>query len=177
MENSVPIVNRVEQSGLMTLNLEDYFPKQEEMAAVDLKDFLFREMILREADFREKVKQNDWEKYRGKYVAVFSSVPAIIPMWAYMIISTRLAAVAKEVVCAGPEQAAEIFLYRHLARLDKETFKNKRVLVKGCGERRIPEAAYVQIAQQLSGVVLSLMYGEACSSVPVYKKPNQKNEV
>lgn len=171
MENTSPIINRVDQSGLITLNLEDYFPKDEEIIGIDMKDFLFKEMILREADFRDKIKQTDWKKYQGKYVTVFSSANAIIPMWAYMILSTQLASVAKDVACAAPQHAAEIFLLRNIANLDKELFTSKRVLVKGCGQRAISEAAYVLIAQQLSSVVLSLMYGEACSAVPVYKKP------
>jgi len=173
METVKPIVNRVEQSGLITLDLENYFPKPEEIVAIDLKDFLFKGLILREADFRETVKQTDWTKYEGKYVVLFCSADAVIPMWAYMILSAHLTPVVKDVACSSIEHAAEIFLYRNIAKLDMEEFKNQRVIVKGCGDRQIPEAAFVQISQQLTKMVRSLMYGEACSSVPVFKKAKE----
>lgn len=170
MEEVKPIVNRVEQSGLITLDLENYFPSTDEIVAIDLKDFLFKELILREAEFRDRVKNSDWKKYEGRYVVLYCSTNAIIPMWAYMVLSAQLAPVAKDVACSLPEHAAEIFLYRNIAKLNMEEFKNQRVIVKGCGDRKIPEAAFVQIAEQLTKVVRSLMYGEACSSVPVFKK-------
>ncbi|MBP6732714.1 MAG: DUF2480 family protein [Chitinophagales bacterium] len=177
METVTPIVNRVAQSGLITLDLETYFPLPEEIAVVDLKDLLFKGLILREAEFRETVKTTDWAHYTGKYVALYCSADAIIPMWAYMVLSAKLALVAKAVACSPPDHAAEIFLYRNLAALNMDEFKGQRVIVKGCGQRQIPEAAFVQIATQLTPVVRSLMYGEACSSVPVFKKPATNNEV
>lgn len=176
MEIVKPIVNRVAQSGLITLDLEAYFPKPEEIIAIDLKEFLFKALILREAEFRETVKNTDWKKYEGKYVVLFCSSNAIIPMWAYMVLSAQLSVYAKDIACSTVEHAAEIFLYRNIAKLNPDDFKNQRVIVKGCGDRKIPEAAFVQIAEQLSKVVRSLMYGEACSSVPVFKKANEKNE-
>ena len=165
-----PIVNRVTQSGLITLDLVDYFPTPEEIVAIDLKDFLFKELILREAEFREVVKNTDWKKYEGKYVVLCFSTNAIIPMWAYMVLSAQVSVYAKDVACSSVEHAPEIFLYRNMAKLNMDDFKDKRVIVKGCGDRKIPEAAFVQMAEQLSKVVRSLMYGEACSSVPVFKK-------
>ncbi len=176
METVKPIVNRVAQSGLITLDLEEYFPKPEEIVSIDLKDFLFKGLILREAEFREAVKQTDWKKFQDKYVVLYCSADAVIPMWAYMVLSAQLAPVAEDVACSSPEHAAKIFLYRNMAKLNMEEFKNARVIVKGCGDRKIPEAAFVQMAEQLSKVVRSLMYGEACSSVPVFKKQSDKNE-
>ena len=170
METVKPIVNRVAQSGLITLDLVDYFPTPEEIVAIDLKDFLFKELILREAEFREVVKNTDWKKYAGKYVVLHCSTNAIIPMWAYMVLSAQVSAFAKDVACSSVEHAPEIFLYRNMAKLNMDDFKDQRVIVKGCGDRKIPEAAFVQMAEQLSKVVRSLMYGEACSSVPVFKK-------
>jgi hypothetical protein len=170
METVKPIVNRVANSGLINIDLEDYFPQAEEIVGLDLKSFLFKEMILREAEFREEVKKTDWKKYEGKYVVLYCSNNALIPMWAWMILSTHLTPYAKDVACSSLEHAAEIFLYRNIARLNKDDFANQRVIIKGCGDRQIPEAAFVQIAQHLSPVVQSLMFGEACSSVPVYKK-------
>ena len=170
MQEIQPIVNRVEQSGLITIELEDFFPKQEEIVAIDLKQYLFKELILREAAFREAIKQTDWSQYSGKYVTVYSSANAIIPVWAYMLLSTALTPYAKDIACTHPDHAAEIFLYRKIAALDMHHFQDKAVIVKGCANRPIPEAAFAQITQQLTGVVRSLMYGDACSSVPIYKK-------
>lgn len=170
MDTVKPIVNRVAQSGLITLDLEQYFPRTEEIVAIDLKDFLFKGLILREAEFRDTVKNTNWQQYSGQYVAIHCSANAIVPMWAYMILSANLAPHAKDVACSPPDHAAEIFLYRNIAQLKADDFKDQRVIVKGCGDRQIPEAAFVQIAHQLTKVVRSLMYGEACSSVPVYKR-------
>lgn len=170
MDTVKPIVNRVAQSGLITLDLADYFPHPEEIVAIDLKDFLFKGLILRETEFRETVKNTNWEQYRDRYVAIHCSADAIVPMWAYMILSANLAPYAKDVACSPPDHAAEIFLYRNIAQLKADDYTDKRVIVKGCGDRQVPEAAFVQIAHQLTKVVRSLMYGEACSSVPVYKK-------
>ncbi|MFM2306970.1 MAG: hypothetical protein RLZZ367_1639 [Bacteroidota bacterium] len=170
MDTVKPIVNRVAQSGLITLDLEEYFPRTEEIVAIDLKDFLFKGLILREAEFRDTVKNTNWQQYSGQYVAIHCSANAIVPMWAYMILSANLAPHAKDVACSPPDHAAEIFLYRNIAQLKADDFKDQRVIVKGCGDRQIPEAAFVQIAHQLTKVVRSLMYGEACSSVPVYKR-------
>lgn len=171
METVKPIVNRVAQNtSLVTIDLVEYYPTAEEIVPIDLKAFLFKELILREADFRETVKNTDWSQYAGRYVVLFCSANAIIPMWAYMILSAELSAYAKDIACSPPEHAADIFLYRNIAKLNADDFKDKRVIVKGCGDRQIPEAAFVQIAQQLTKVVRALMYGEACSSVPVFKK-------
>jgi hypothetical protein len=172
MDTIKPIVNKVAQKAIVNLDLEDYFPHPEEISSIDLKDFLFKGLILREAEFREAVNNTDWKRYEGKYVAIFCSTDAIIPMWAHMILSTELSPFAKDVAFSPPAHAAEIFLYRNLAKLNMDDFANQRVIVKGCGERQIPEAAYVQIAQQLSKVARSIMFGEACSSVPVFKKAN-----
>ena len=170
MEAPKPIVNKVAQKALVTIDLEDYFPKQEELTVIDLKDYLFKELILKETDFREAVKNTDWSQYTNSYVVLYCSSNAIIPMWAYMVLSAELSAYVKDIACTHPSHAAEIFLYRNIAVLNKAEFEGKRIVVKGCGERQIPEAAYVQITQQLSQVARSIMYGEACSSVPVFKK-------
>ena len=170
MDSTKPLVNKVAQKAIVNLDLEEYFPKPEEIFSIDLKDYLFKGLILREADFREAVKNTDWKQFEGKYVALFCSTQAIIPMWAYMILSAELAPFAKDIVSSAPDHASEIFLYRNLAKLNMEDFRNQRVIVKGCGDRKVPEAAYVQIAEQLAKVVRSIMFGEACSSVPVFKK-------
>jgi hypothetical protein len=169
-DTTKPLVNKVAQKALITLDLEEYFPKDDELAFIDLKDFLFKGLILREADFRETVKNTDWSQYKNKYVAIYCTTDAIIPMWAYMVLSAEVAPYAADVACAGAQQAADAFLMHRLAQLDMEQFKGQRVVIKGCGDRKVPEAAFVQITQQLANIARSVMYGEPCSTVPVFKK-------
>jgi hypothetical protein len=169
-DTTKPLVNKVAQKALITLDLEEYFPKQEELAFIDLKEFLFKGLILREADFREAVKNTDWSQYKNKYVAIYCSTNAIIPMWAYMVLSAELSPYALDVTSSTAEEAAEIFLLHNLAKLDGEQFKGQRVVIKGCGDRKVPETAFVQITQQLTNIARSIMYGEPCSTVPVFKK-------
>ena len=170
MDKTKPLVNKVAQKAIISLDLENYFPRQEEITSIDLKSFLFKELILREAEFRETVKNTDWDKYKNKYVVLFCSSNAIIPMWAYMVLSAELSPFVKDVACSSPEHAADIFLYRNLAKLNMNEFAGQRVVIKGCGERKIPEAAFVQITEQLSKVARVVLYGEPCSTVPVFKK-------
>ena len=170
MTDTKPLVNKVAQKALITLDLEEYFPKEEAMAFIDLKDFLFKGLILREADFRETVKNTDWTQYKNKYVAIHCSTDAIIPMWAYMVLSAEIAPHAIDIISSTKEQAAATFLLRNISGLDMELFKGQRVVVKGCGERQVPDAAFVQITKQLSNIARSVMYGEPCSTVPVFKK-------
>lgn len=165
-----PIINTVAQKAIISLDLEDLFPKPEDIRSIDIKDFLYKALLLKEAEFRAQVKATDWSQYNRQYVTVFCSTQAIVPMWAYMIISAELAAYAKDVVCAPPAHAADVLLYRNIARLDMSQYENQRVVVKGCGERQVPEAAYVQIAQQLAKVARAVSFGEPCSMVPVFKK-------
>src|SRR5687767_7553479 len=129
MDTTKPIINKVAQKAIINLDLEDYFPKSEEIFSLDLKDFLFKGLILREAEFRETVKNYNWQTFQGKYVAIFCSTEAIIPMWAYMILSAELTPFAKDIASSTPEHAAEIFLYRNLAKLNMEDFRNQRVIV------------------------------------------------
>ena len=169
-DTTKPLVNRVAKSALITLDLEEYFPKQEEMAFIDLKDYLFKGLILREADFREAVKNTDWGQYKNKCIALHCSTNAIIPMWAYMVLSAEVSDYAADVACANPQQAADAFLLHKLAQMDMEQFKGQRVVIKGCGDRKVPEAAFVQITQQLANIARAVMFGEPCSTVPVFKK-------
>jgi hypothetical protein len=165
-----PLINKVAQKALVTLDLEELFPKENDIAAIDLKDYLFKGLILRESDFRTAITTTDWSVYKDKLATIYCSANAIVPMWAYMVISAELAGVAKDVAQASPDHAAEIFLYRQIAQLDMTKYTNQRVVVKGCGDRPMPEAAYVQIAAQLAKVARVIMYGEPCSTVPVFKK-------
>jgi len=163
------IINKVAESGLITLDLEKYYPRQA-VALFDLKDFLFMEMILKEKDFREKLKAHDWEQYRDKYVAVFCSADAIIPVWAYMLVVSGLEPYAKDVMLGDEKELHKNLFLSNLEKIDMNEFSDKRVVVKGCGETPIGEFAYMEITKRLRPVVKSIMYGEPCSTVPIYKK-------
>lgn len=163
------LVNRVAESGLITIDLEDLYPK-EEIAGFDLKDHLLMGLILKEKDFREALQKLDWEQFRNKHVAIFCSAEAIIPLWAYMLVSSRLSGIAKTVFSGSPLNLRENLLIEKIRSLDITPFVDKRIVVKGCGDMQVGEAAYIEITNRLMPVVRSLMYGEPCSTVPVFKK-------
>ncbi len=167
------IINRVTESALSTIDLEKFYPK-EEVLVFDLKSFLFMELILKEKDYREALKIHDWQQYSGKVVAVTCSTDAIIPMWAYMLAGAYLQPVAASVVYGEPEKAKEEILLRNISKIDVSEFEAKRVVIKGCGEVPINERAYLEITLLLRPVVKSIMYGEPCSTVPVYKQQSIK---
>ncbi len=167
MENT--IINKVSESLLTTVDLEEYAPKGE-IAIFDLKDHLFMGLILKEKDFREALKTLDWEQYKDKLVAITCSVDAIIPMWAYMLVTTNLQPVAKEVVFGQEKDVLPHIWIKNLSAINGADFLDKRVVVKGCGEHPIPEVAYVEITNKLRPFVKSIMYGEPCSTVPIFKR-------
>jgi hypothetical protein len=164
------IINRVAESVLSTINLEDLYPEKE-VVLFDLKPFLFMELILKEKDYREALKQHDWEQYAGKIVAISCSTDAIIPMWAYMLAGSYLQPVAHEVIFGSRDEAIQEVLFRNIRQIDLKSFEGKKVVVKGCGEKPVGERAYLEITLLLRPVVKSIMYGEPCSTVPVFKKP------
>jgi len=163
------IVNKVANSGLITLDLETYLPK-EEIVTFDLKDHLFMGLILKEKDFREALKNTDWQQYAGKNVAIICSVDAIIPVWAYMLVASYLQPVASDVYVGEVKEMLKHLFLNNLAAIDIETFRDQRVVVKGCGDIPIDNYAYAEITKRLLPVAKSVMYGEPCSTVPVYKK-------
>jgi hypothetical protein len=163
------IINKVALSGLVTIDLEDYY-QHGERVLIDLKDPLFQGLILREKDFRDFVKNENWEGYRGKYVAVTCTADAIIPTWAYMLVAVHLEPFAARVVF-GDLEALEAALYNEkLSELDPEKFRDARIVIKGCANLPVPKAAYVQLTHLLRPVAKSIMYGEPCSTVPLYKR-------
>lgn len=170
------IVNKVAESGIITLDLANYIPKDEQFILFDLKPFLFREMILREKDYRAALQTHDWEQYRGKKVAIQCSVDAIIPMWAYMLAANYLQPVADYVYFGSVEDLKKEILLRNIESIRASDYTDKRVVVKGCGDTPIPEFAYVAVTNILRPEVKSIMYGEPCSTVPIYKKPNNPNK-
>ena len=164
------LINKVAESGLITLNLEDWYPK-EEIKTFDLKDHLFMGLILKEKDFREALKNMDWSSYQNKQVAVTCSADAVIPAWAYMLIATYLTPVAAGVY-QGTEQECRRFLFLdQLRHIDPAQYQDQRIVVKGCGDLPIGPDAYLEITRILQPVAKSIMYGEPCSTVPIYKKP------
>ncbi|HEY0677117.1 MAG TPA: DUF2480 family protein [Chitinophagaceae bacterium] len=163
------IVNKVAESGLITLDLEEYYPK-DEIAVFDLKDYLFMGLILKEKDYRAALQQFDWSHYQDKYVAVLCSADAVIPVWAYMLAGAYLQPVAKEIVFGTADELRKQVLLRNIQQIDVSEFTDKRIVVKGCGEIPIGEFAYMEITKRLRPVAKSIMYGEPCSTVPIYKK-------
>jgi hypothetical protein len=162
-------VNKVANSGIITLDLENYLPTGETVT-FDLKDHLFMGLILKEKDFREALKNLDWSAYEQKNVAVTCSVDAIIPVWAYMLVATYLQPVAREVyVGTAAEMHKHLFLKR-IAAIHPDDYMDQRVVIKGCGEVPIDNYAYAEITRLLKPVAKSIMYGEPCSTVPIYKK-------
>jgi len=163
------IVNKVASSGLVTLNLEAYYHTGERLI-YDIKDNLFHGLILREKDFREFIKTHDWSAYAGKNVAIICSADAIVPTWAYMLLSNKLTPYANEVVFGNLETLEAVLFTKALAKIDFNDFADQRVVVKGCADIDIPTYAYVEVTKQLTQVAKSIMYGEPCSTVPIFKR-------
>lgn len=163
------IPNKIANSGLITLSLEDYYPKGERKH-LDIAPWLFEGVMLREKDFRESVKNHDWSQYQGCYVSVDCSADAIIPQWAYMLLGAALEPHAKKSVFGSPEVLESIVLDEALSQTDFSEFKDQRVILKGCSKLPIPPHAYLNFVTRLKPLVKSLMFGEACSTVPVYKR-------
>lgn len=172
MAEQPEIVNRVAQSPLITFNLEDYYQKGERIL-FDIKDWLFQGLILREKDFRAAVKEHDWEQYKEKHVAMTCTADAIVPTWAYMLIATKLEPYAATIIHGNLDELEKVLFKNSLDQVDVQEFLDKKVVIKGCGDLPVPEYAYVEITSKLRPVVSSIMYGEPCSTVPLYKKPKK----
>jgi hypothetical protein len=166
------IVNKVAESGIITLDLAPFVPS-DEVAVFDLKPFLFREMILREKDYRAALLTHDWQQFSGKHVAVTCSVDAIVPVWAYMLATSYIQPYAASVLFGTKDELVKMLINQRISQIDINEYADKRVVIKGCGDVAIPDAAYVAVTQHLRPVVKSLMYGEPCSTVPIYKKAKQ----
>ncbi len=164
-----PIVNKVANSGLITLNLEDYFPEQERVL-FDLKPWLFQELILKEKDFRENLKSHDWSLYSNKYVAVICSADAIVPAWAFMLLFSHLEPFAKKIIFGNLTRLEEEIFEDIISNMDIAPFIDQRVVIKGCSNKEIPVFTYAALTAKLRPHVKSIMFGEPCSTVPIYKK-------
>ncbi len=163
------IPNRVANSGLITLSLEDYYPKGLRLE-LDIAPWLYEGLILREKDFRESVKKHDWSAYQNAYVNIVCTADAIIPQWAYLLLGVSLQGIAKKVIYGTTEELENTLMENSLHQIDFSVYNDQRVILKGCSDLPIPPNAYLQAATLLSPHVKSLMFGEACSTVPVYKK-------
>lgn len=168
MAEEFEIKNRVAESGLINFDISDLLPKGERKG-IDLKDFLFEGLILKEKDFREKVSQINPEEYKDSYVYIYNSADAIVPLWAYFLITAKLTDVTKKIVFGNREDLEVILMHNAIQTHDFSDFDGKRVLVKGCSDKSIPENAYIELVEQLKPLVKSLMFGEACSNVPIFK--------
>ncbi|MCK7589358.1 DUF2480 family protein [Subsaxibacter sp. CAU 1640] len=167
MENE--IVNRVANSKLVVVDLEDYYPKGNRIV-FDIKDWLFEGLVLREKDFREQVANHDWSQYENAYVALTCTSDAIVPAWAFMLLTMHLQPYAKKVVIGSLEQL-ETSLYQDIInRLDITEFEDKSLIIKGCTNKPVPANAYILLSERLRPGAKSIMYGEACSSVPLFKR-------
>lgn len=166
---SEKIVNRVASSQLINIDLEDFYPEGERVL-FDIKEWLFAEQILKERDFRKFVKNHNWNTYQNKYIALTCSTGAIIPSWAYLLISVELSPFAKKIVVGNLETLETSIFQEIIDRLPVKNYINKPVIIKGCSNKPIPETAYIQLIARLLPFVRSIMYGEACSNVPLFKK-------
>jgi len=164
------IINRVAKSGIITLNLEDYYVEGERVA-YDIKQNLWQEIALKEKDFREFIKMNDWSVYKDKLVAIHCSVDAIIPTWAYMLLSIAIQPFAKRVFFGSLETMNQVIYEEQLNAIDFSQYEDVRIVIKGCGDKAVPESAYVTLTNKLLPYAKTIMYGEPCSTVPLYKKP------
>ncbi len=168
-----PLINRVAQSSLLTINLEDFFPAST-FGHFDIKDYLFKGLILKEKDFRLALKEYDWSQHENQLLLIYCSVDAIIPVWAYMLVASKAAPFATEIFQGSQEAYLKYFFQKELQQLDLEKYRDQKIVIKGCGEQPVPVSAYTQVVHLLQPIAKSIMYGEPCSTVPIFKQKNKK---
>ncbi|MEO9256893.1 MAG: DUF2480 family protein [Crocinitomicaceae bacterium] len=166
------IVNKVQKSGLITIALSDFLPSTE-IIALDIKEQLWQGLVLKEKDFREFLKENNWEQYRGEICTIFCSVDAIVPTWAYMLIAKELYGIASKVFFGNKEVALLQFAQEKIQALEISEFTDARIVIKGCSEVSDPTFLFVELMKKFQGSVKSILYGEPCSTVPIYKRPKE----
>lgn len=165
------IINRVASSTLVSIDLEQYYPIQERVL-LDIKDQLYEGLILREKDFREWIKTHDWTFYKNKFVAITCSEDAIIPTWAFMLLAIKLEPQAKMVISGSLETLEQIIWTKIIDSIDVNPFTGSKVVIKGCSKKPVPLSAFTALSGKLTPIVDSMMFGEPCSTVPLYKKPS-----
>jgi hypothetical protein len=164
------IKNTVTSRAIVSIDLADFYPTESDCEYIDLKDYLFKGLILKEADFRTVIDNMDWERFRSKQVGLFCSADAIVPMWAYMVFATSLAGIAKMVLFGKKSDFPLAFLHEAIRNISIDKYQDKRLVIKGCGDKTIDEQAFTLISFQLALVAKAISYGEPCSTVPVYKR-------
>ena len=163
------IVNKVAQSGLITIDLEELYVPGDRVL-FDIKEWLFEELVLKEKFFRDKLKEFDWSQYSEKFVAISCSVDAIVPTWAFMLIATHLKPFAKKIIFGNLQKLEEEIFEEEISKLNADDFRDKKIVIKGCSKIEVPVSAYVSLTSLLQPVAKSIMYGEPCSTVPVFKR-------
>jgi uncharacterized protein DUF2480 len=169
MKSENELINRVATSALVTFDLEQYYQSGERIS-IDIKDQLFQELILREKDFRDYIKNHDWSQYKNKFVAIYCSTDAIVPTWAYMLLSIALEGYASRVIFGSLEELETQLFYDTFSKIEWTIYKDAKVVIKGCSKVNVPVAVYVEATNRLKPLVSSIMYGEPCSTVPLFKK-------
>lgn len=164
------IINKVANSGLITIDLEEFYPKGERVL-FDIKPLLFHELILKEKDFREFIKEHNWTQYQDKFVAITCTTDAVVPTWAYMLVSIALEPFAKKIIFGNLDTLEAIVFNETLKSITYSDYKDKRVVIKGCSNLPVSTNAYVELVRGLRPFAKSIMYGEPCSTVPLYKAP------
>lgn len=163
------IVNRVAKSPLITIDLEDFYPEGNRIK-IDLADWLLEGLLLKEKDYREQLKNYDWSQYQDNYVSLYCSTDAIIPAWTFLLMTTYIQPYAKKVVIGSNKDLEEVLYQELIEKMDITPFKDKKIILKGCSKKPVPENAYILLAERLLPIVNSLMFGEACSTVPLFKR-------
>jgi hypothetical protein len=164
------IKNTVANKALVTIDLGDFYPKEDECVYIDIAEYLYKGLILKENDFREQISKIVFGQYKDKFVGIYCSADAIIPMWVYMVLASELSAFAKDVLFGKKDQFPLLFLHANLNKISPIEFEGKRLVIKGCGDKPIDETAFTIISSKLAPVARSIMYGEPCSTVPVFKR-------
>ena len=164
------LINRVAESGIITLNLEEWYPS-EEIVTFDLKKYLFHELILREKDFRQALLEQDWSVFQHKIVLINCTADAIIPLWAYMLVANYLSGIASDVFQGEAEEYLTCYYKKVIESLDTKQYEGQRIVIKGCSHKPVPAQAYASMTIRLKPLALSIMFGEPCSTVPIFKKP------
>lgn len=167
------IVNRVKNSGLLTLDLEDFLPEESHLVGIDIKDQLWQGVALREKDFRNYIETHNWSQFEGKIVHIHCSEDAIVPPWAYMLMVTALFDYTQHVIYGDRKTALEVLVLEKIQSLDANEYEDARVVIKGCAKIPNIEKAFTALTLKLRGVAKSIMYGEPCSTVPIYKAPKK----
>ncbi len=173
MNTDKPLVNRVASSGLITINPEEYYPEGE-IKTFDLKDYLFMELVLKEKEFRASLKEHDWEQYNNTHLLIHCSSDAIIPLWAYMLVAAHAEPFALSIFQGGKSEFVKLKYREAFSKMDFSQYQDKRVVIKGCSGKPVPAQAYADLTRLLMPYAQSIMFGEPCSTVPVFKRPRTK---